>query len=139
MSASERNLRHLTHLIQAYDIPLRPLPLPENCARGWYGTPFSLPEPVTDPDTMTTACKQAGLPVRALYADWLSAPLLQEPGLIERYWPHMHGRWIPPTARNFPNYQRFRAQTLLLKIPDIPAPAYIEQVAAALTIISQFL
>jgi dTDP-4-amino-4,6-dideoxygalactose transaminase len=139
MSASEANLAHLTCLIQASGIPLRPVPLPEDSVRGWYGAPFTLPEPAADPDALTAACKQAGLPVRALYTDWLSTPLLQEPALTERYWPHTRGRWTPPDARNFPNYQRFRAQTLLLKIPDIPAPGYIEQVAAALTITTQFL
>lgn len=139
MSSSERNLGHLTHLLQAHDVPLRPLPLPEDSVRGWYGAPFTLPEPVTDPDSLTSACKQARLPVRALYTDWLSTPLLQEPALIERYWPPMRGRWNPPDTRDFPNYQRFRAQTLLLKIPDVPAPGYIEQVAAALTIITRSL
>lgn len=139
MSASERNLAHLTCLIQASGIPLRPVTLPENCVRGWYGAPFTLPEPAADPDALTAACKQAGLPVRVLYTDWLSTPLLQEPALIERYWPHMRGRWTPPDARDFPNYQRFRAQTLVLKIPDVAAPGYIEQVAAALTITTQFL
>ena len=139
MIASQANLDHLAGLIADSDVPLRPLPLPEQSARGWYGAPFTLPGPVTDPAALTAACKQAGIPARALYADWLTTPLLQDPALIERYWPHMRGRWTPPDARDFPNYQRFRAQTLLLKIPDIPAPGYMEQVAAALATITHFL
>lgn len=137
MQASEINLAHLTHLIDTQDLPLRPIPLAENSKRGWYGTPFTLLEPAPDPNALTAACKQIGLPVRALYTDWLSTPLLQQPALIERYWPHMRGRWHPPNPNDFPNYQQFRKQTLVLKIPDIPAPGYIEQVAAALTITRQ--
>lgn len=137
MQASETNLAHLMHLIGNRDLPLRPVALPTDSKRGWYGTPFTLLEPVTDMGSLTSACKQIGLPVRALYTDWLSTPLLQEPALIERYWPHMRCRWNPPNPNDFPNYQQFRKQTLVLKIPDIPAPAYIEQVATALTITRQ--
>lgn len=134
MTASDTNLAHLVHLIDTQDLPLRPVPLPEDSKRGWYGTPFTLLEPVADMGALTAACKQIGLPIRALYPDWLSTPLLQQPALIERYWPHIRGRWRPPRTEDFPNYQQFRKQTLVLKIPDIPAPGYIEQVAAALTI-----
>lgn len=134
MTASETNLAHLVHLIDTQDLPLRPVPLPADSKRGWYGTPFTLREPVTDMGAFTAACRQVGLPIRALYHDWLSTPLLQQPALIERYWPHMRGRWRPPKTEDFPNYQQFRKQALVLKIPEIPAPGYIEQVAAALTI-----
>ncbi|MGP4029677.1 DegT/DnrJ/EryC1/StrS family aminotransferase [Actinomadura sp. 3N407] len=137
MRACEDNLAHLTHLIRTIDLPLQPVPAPEGSLRGWYGAPFTLLEPVTAPAALAAACKQANLPVRALYPDWMSAPLLQQPALTERYWPHMRGRWNPPDVRDFPNYQNFRKQTLLLKIPDTPAPGYVEQVAAALTITRQ--
>ncbi|TDE32143.1 DegT/DnrJ/EryC1/StrS family aminotransferase [Actinomadura sp. 6K520] len=137
MKASQENLAHLTDLISAHDLPLQPVPLPDGSVRGWYGMPFTLLEPVTAPDDLAVACKRAGLPVRPLYRDWMSTPLLQQPALIDRYWPHMRARWNPPDARDFPNYQHFRNQTLVLKIPDVAAPRYIEQVAAALTITSK--
>lgn len=132
MKDSETNLAHLTQLINDTDLPLTPIPVPADSVRGWYGTPFTVSTPVTDPAALLAACKTAGLPVRALYPDWLTTPLLTEPALIERYWPHMRGRWTRPDVHNFPRYQRFRNQTIILKIPDLPDPAYMEQVAAAL-------
>src|SRR5260370_14793673 len=56
MSSSERNLAHLTCLIQARGIPLRPVMLPEDSVRGWYGAPFTLPDPAADPGPLTAAC-----------------------------------------------------------------------------------
>jgi hypothetical protein len=44
----------------------------------------------------------------------------------------MRGRWTIPDPRNFPLYQRFREQVVIIKIPDVPAPGYITQVAAVL-------
>jgi dTDP-4-amino-4,6-dideoxygalactose transaminase len=132
MKDSEHNLVHLTQLIQDAGLPVVPLPVPADAVRGWYGTPFTVLEPVPDPAALFTRCKSAGLPLRALYTDWLTTPLLQKPELVERYWPHMRGRWIRPDIRDFSNYQRFRRQTIILKVPDLPAPEYMEQVAAAL-------
>ena len=131
MKNSEINLAHLTQLIADTGLPLIPAPVAAGTVRGWYGTPFTLLEPA-DPASLFAACKAAGLPVRALYPDWLTTPLLQEPALIERYWPHMRGRWTIPDPRNFPLYQRFREQVVIIKIPDVPAPGYITQVAAVL-------
>jgi dTDP-4-amino-4,6-dideoxygalactose transaminase len=132
MKNSEDNLTQLTQLIQDSGLPISPAPVAAGTVRGWYGTPLTVQEPVTDPASVFTACKSAGLPVRALYPDWLTAPLLQEPALIERYWPHMRGRWTRPVPAEFPHYQRFRRQTIVLKIPDVPAPGYITQLAAVL-------
>ncbi|MGH3391175.1 MAG: DegT/DnrJ/EryC1/StrS family aminotransferase [Actinomadura sp.] len=132
MKDSESNLTHLTQLIEDAGLPIMPTPVPASSVRGWYGTPFTVLEPVADPVSLFTQCKAAGLPVRALYTDWLTTPLFQEPALVERFWPHMRGRWTRPDARSFPNYQRFRNQTVVLKVPDLPAPDYMEQVAAVL-------
>ncbi|SDI48333.1 dTDP-4-amino-4,6-dideoxygalactose transaminase [Sinosporangium album] len=132
MRNSETNLAHLTQLITEADLPLAPVPVSDDTVRGWYGTPFTVQIRVSDPASFFAACKAAGLPVRALYADWLTSPLMTEPRLIERYWPHMRGRWMPPGKHDFPNYQRFRRQTILLKVPDVPSPDYMEQVAATL-------
>jgi dTDP-4-amino-4,6-dideoxygalactose transaminase len=132
MRDSESNLAHLAQLLEDTDLPVVPMPVPDGAVRGWYGTPFTVLEPVADPASLFAQLKAAGLPVRALYADWLTTPLLQEPALVERYWPHMRGRWVCPDVRDFPNYQRFRRQTVVLKIPDLPALDYMEQVAAAL-------
>jgi hypothetical protein len=133
MSRSEDNLTHLTGLIADSDLPIAPITVPSGSRRGWYGAPFTILRPVADPAALLAACRAAGIPVRPVYPDWLSTPLLRRPDLVHRYWPHLRGRrWAPAQAQEFPNYQRFRAQTLILKIPDVPAPAYLEQVAAAL-------
>ncbi|WP_160150649.1 DegT/DnrJ/EryC1/StrS family aminotransferase [Nonomuraea solani] len=132
MSDSATNLTLLTQLIDAMGLPLAPMAVPDGSVRGWYGTPFTMLQPVLDPDALNAACTAARLPVRALYPDWLTTPLLQQPAVIERYWPHMRGRWTPPDVRDFPRYQRFRQQTLILKIPDLPVPDYMHQLAAVL-------
>ncbi len=132
MKNSEDNHAHLTQLIADAGLPLAPAHVAAGTIRGWYGTPFTLLQPAAGPTALFTACKAAGLPVRALYPDWLTTPLLQVPALIERYWPHMRGRWAIPDPRDFPRYQRFREQTIILKIPDVPAPGYITQVAEVL-------
>ncbi len=133
MKDSETNLAHLTQLIQDAYLPLMPIAVPGDSVRGWYGTPFTVLKPVSDPAALFAACTAAGLPVRALYPDWLTTPLLTEPVLVERYWPHMRSRWTRPDVRDFPRYQRFRNQTIVIKVPDLPAPDYMEQIAAALT------
>ncbi len=129
---SETNLAHLIQLIKDAGLPVTPIAVPGDSVRGWYGTPFTVLKPVADPAALFAACKAAGLPVRALYPDWLTTPLLTEPALVERYWPHMRRRWTRPDVRGFPRYQRFRNQTIVIKVPDLPAPGYMEQVAAAL-------
>ncbi|WP_055752545.1 DegT/DnrJ/EryC1/StrS family aminotransferase [Frankia sp. AvcI1] len=134
MATCAANLSYLTQLIEDRDLPLQPVSAPEDSVRGWYGAPFTLLTPITDPAALLSACKNVGVPVRALYPDWLSTPLLQRPDLIAAYWPHLRGRWTPPHPADFPRYQQFRNQTLVLKIPDVPAPAYLEQVAAALAV-----
>ncbi len=137
MKAAEANLAHLVDTLEEQDLPMRPVVLPDRSARGWYGAAFTVLKPVHDPAGLFTACKARGIPVRALYPDWLSVPLLQQPALLEKYWPCLRGRWTPPRAEAYPVYQRFRRQTLILKIPDAPAPDYIDQVAEALKIIRQ--
>ncbi|MYW02316.1 DegT/DnrJ/EryC1/StrS family aminotransferase [Streptomyces sp. SID3343] len=132
MRDSDRNLAHLTRLVENAGLPIAPVPIPADAVRGWYGTPFTLTTPVNDPAALHTRLQQARLPIRALYPDWLTTPLLSEAVLVERHWPHMRGRWTSPRPQDFPNYRRFRRQTVVLKIPDLPAPDYIEQVAAVL-------
>ncbi|TQF03175.1 hypothetical protein E6W39_14135 [Kitasatospora acidiphila] len=75
---------------------------------------------------------QARVPIRPLYEDWVNAPLLQHPDLAARYWPHLaHTAYTPPTRQMLANYYRARRQMLVLKIPHVPAPDYMEQVASA--------
>lgn len=137
MKAAEANLAHLIDAIEEDGLPLRPVAVPDGSVRGWYGAAFTVMKPLTAPAGLFTTCKQRGIPVRALYPDWLSVPLLQQPALLEQYWPHLIGRWTPPNTDAFPLYRQFRRQTLILKIPDIPAHDYINQVAGALRITRQ--
>lgn len=132
MRAAEHNLAHLTARLAATDTPLTLVPTPPGSVRGWYGTPFAVRQPVRDPAALAWRCADAGLPIRNLYPDWTATGLLQDPDRVRRFWPHMGGRWQPPARGQFPRYERFRAQTIVLKIPEVAAPRYIEQVAAAL-------
>lgn len=139
MRAAEQNLAHLTALLAAADTPLASVPTPAGSVRGWYGTPFTVVQRVDYPAALARRCADAGLPIRTLYPDWTSTGLLQDPDRIAHFWPHTGGRWQPPMPGQFPNYERFCAQTLVLKIPEVPAPQYIEQVAASLTAVMHHL
>lgn len=132
MKNCEANLAHLARLITDAALPLAPVQLEPGTVRGWYGTPFTVLEPVTDPAALLTTLKVAGLPARALYPDWLASPLLRDLALAARYWPHARASRPAPDPRDFPRYQRFRRQTIILKIPDVPAPTYITQLAEVL-------
>ncbi|MGR7000738.1 DegT/DnrJ/EryC1/StrS family aminotransferase [Yinghuangia aomiensis] len=132
MRVAEDNLAHLTGLLAAADTPLVPTPIPAQSVRGWYGTCFTVLRPVPSPGALVARCTDAGIPVRALYLDWLTTGLLQDPERIRHFWPHTGGRWQPPSAGELPRYEQFCAQTLVLKVPEVPAAAYLDQVAAAL-------
>ncbi|MEV7118266.1 hypothetical protein [Kitasatospora griseola] len=105
----------------------------ELSARGWYGTPLTIGVRVPDPAELGRRFKAAGVPVRSLYEDWTQAPLFQHPELAARFWPHLaHSPYRPPTQDELPNYYRALRQTVVLKVPQIPATDYMEQIAEAL-------
>lgn len=86
-----------------------------------------------DPAELGRRFKAAGVPVRSLYEDWTQAPLFQHPELAARFWPHLaHSPYRPPTQDELPNYYRALRQTVVLKVPQIPATDYMEQIAEAL-------
>jgi hypothetical protein len=65
-----------------------------------------------------------------MYEDWAQTPLLQHPELAARYWPHLaHTPYTPPSQETLPNFYRAHRQMLIVKIPHIAAPDYMEQVA----------
>jgi hypothetical protein len=102
--------------------------------RGWYGTPLIVTEPVADPEQLYAACQAEHVPIRRLYDDWLSTPLLRNPTLLHGLFPHLrHSPWTPPDPTAFPTTPGPRRQTLLIKVPDVPAADYMDQVGAALT------
>ncbi|RSM59703.1 hypothetical protein DMB66_26950 [Actinoplanes sp. ATCC 53533] len=132
--AAESNLAELTTALAATGAPIGAPVLAPGSVRGWYGTPLIISEPVTDPDTLYDALTAARLPVRRLYDDWLTSPLLADPALLRSAFPHLrHTPWTAPDPHAFPGYQQARRQTVLVKIPDVPAADYMHQVAAALT------
>jgi len=133
MAASEANLTALLEVLNAHDAPVTTPPLADGSVRGWYGTPLLITRPVADPGATFAACTAAGAPVRQLYDDWLSSPLLQDPTLMADAFPHVRNTpWRPPDPDQFPNYQAARRHTLLLKVPDVPAKDYMHQVGDAL-------
>ncbi|MEU7894223.1 DegT/DnrJ/EryC1/StrS family aminotransferase [Nonomuraea sp. NPDC049152] len=132
MAAAEENLSTLLQLIVGQDLPVTAPALEPGSVRGWYGTPLIVTEPVADPEALHAACSARGVPVRPPYPDWLTTPLLQQPNLLARYWPHLRGQYRPPRREDFPNYYEARRQMLVIKVPDVPADDYMEQVGAAL-------
>jgi dTDP-4-amino-4,6-dideoxygalactose transaminase len=134
MAAAETNLAYLTGILHDTGAPIRTPPIGAGSVRGWYGTPLIVTQPVADPDALHAACQAARLPVRRLYDDWLSSPLLRSPALLRGVFPHLRNTpWTPPDPDAFPNYRQARRQTLLIKVPDLPAADYMTQVAAALS------
>ena len=135
-AASETNLAHLLQTLRTHAVPATVPPMADGSKRGWYATPLIITEPVADPAALFDACRAAGVPVRPLYDDWLSSPLLQQPALLHEAFPHVrHTGWRPPDPHALPNYLTARRQTLLLKVPDIPAADYMHQVGHALAAI----
>jgi len=133
MAASDANLTSLREVLHAHAAPVAPPPLADGSVRGWYGTPMIVTQPVGDPAALFAACTAAALPVRRVYDDWLSSPLLQTPALLRDRFPHLrHAKWTTPDPQALPNYLTARRQTLLLKIPDIPAADYMHEVGNTL-------
>lgn len=134
MRASEQNLAVLRHLLDERDVPIAWPTVDERSVRGWYGTPMTITTPLSDPADLHTRLKTVGVPVRSLYEDWTQTPLLQQPDLAARYWPHLtHSPYRAPTPDTLPNYGKAKRQMLVLKVPQIIAPDYMEQVANAFT------
>lgn len=133
MLAAEQNLATLRKALEEYDVPIAWPAIGELSVRGWYGTPLTISVRVPDPEELSKRCKAAGVPVRSLYEDWTQAPLFQRPDLATRYWPHLaRSPYRPPTRDELPNYYKAMRQMILLKVPQIPASDYMEQVAEAL-------
>lgn len=124
----------LRHLLDEREVPIAWPTVDERSVRGWYGTPMTITTPVPDPTALHAKLTAAGVPVRSLYEDWTQTPLLQQPDLAARYWPHVtHSPYRPPTRDTLPNYGKAMRQMLVLKVPQIIAPDYMEQVAKAFT------
>ncbi|MFG2916402.1 DegT/DnrJ/EryC1/StrS family aminotransferase [Kitasatospora sp. NPDC048298] len=133
MLAAEQNLATLRKALEEYDVPVAWPAIGELSVRGWYGTPLTISVRVPDPAELSRRCKAAGVPVRSLYEDWTQAPLFQRPDLAARFWPHLaHSPYRPPTMDELPNFHKAMRQMIVLKVPQIPAPDYMEQVAEAL-------
>lgn len=134
MRVAEQNLAVFRELLNERDAPVAWPTLDERSIRGWYGTPLTISTPVSDPVALHNRLKAVGVPVRSLYEDWTQTPLLQQPDLAARYWPHLtHSPYRPPTREALPNYNKAMQQMLVLKVPQIIAPDYMEQVAKAFT------
>ncbi|WP_329080133.1 DegT/DnrJ/EryC1/StrS family aminotransferase [Streptosporangium sp. NBC_01469] len=132
MAASEENLTTLLQIIDGHSLPVTVPTVGSGSVRGWYGTPLTITRTVTDPEALRTTCMAEGIPLRLPYLDWLTTPLLQQPDLLRRFWPHLRGQYRPPQPEKFANYYQARRQMLVLKIPDVPAADYMGQVGAAL-------
>ncbi|MFG2841678.1 DegT/DnrJ/EryC1/StrS family aminotransferase [Kitasatospora sp. NPDC048296] len=133
MLAAEQNLATLRKALEEYDVPVAWPAIGELSVRGWYGTPLTISARVPDPAELSKRFKAAGVPVRSLYEDWTQAPLLQRPDLAAHFWPHVaRSPYRPPTREELPNYHKAMRQMIVLKVPQILAPDYMEQVAEAL-------
>ncbi|MFJ2862696.1 DegT/DnrJ/EryC1/StrS family aminotransferase [Kitasatospora sp. NPDC087314] len=141
MLAAEQNLATLREALQEYDAPVAWPEIGELSVRGWYGTPLTISVRVPDPKALHEKCRAAGIPVRSQYEDWTQTPLLQRLDLAARYWPYLaDSPYQPPTRDALPNYYKALRQMIVMKVPQIPAPDYMEQVAEALaTVLSRTL
>lgn len=133
MAAAETNLAHLQTVLRHHRAPLTIPALGEGTVRGWYGTPLIVTEPVPDPEALMDAALAASIPLRRPYTDWLRTPLFHDLKQLQQRWPHLRiSPYTPPDPEAFPHYDQARRQTLLLKIPALPAPDYMGQVGAGL-------
>lgn len=133
MLAAEQNLTVLRKALEEFDAPVVWPSIGELSVRGWYGTPLMISVRVPNPRALNERCKAAGIPIRSLYEDWTQTPLLQRPDLAARYWPHLaSSHYRPPTKDSLPNYYKALRQMIVMKVPQVPAADYMEQVAQAL-------
>lgn len=133
MLAAEQNLLALREALEEYDAPIAWPEIGELSVRGWYGTPLTIGVRVPDPAELSKRFKAAGIPVRSLYEDWTQAPLFQRPDLAARFWPHLaRSPYQPPTRDELPNFHKAMRQMIVLKVPQILAPDYMEQVGETL-------
>jgi dTDP-4-amino-4,6-dideoxygalactose transaminase len=107
MAAAETNLARLTEILHN-GAPVRTPPIGDGSVRGWYGTPLIVTESVADPDMLYAACQAEHVPVRRLYDDWLSSPLLRNPARCCRACFRTSGiaRGHHPTPTAFPTTPR---------------------------------
>jgi len=133
MLTAEQNLATLRAALEEYDAPVTWPAIGELSVRGWYGTPLTISARVPDPRELHDQFKAVGVPVRSLYEDWTQAPLIRSPELAAQYWPHLaRSPYRPPTGEELPNYNKALRQMIVMKVPQVPAPDYMEQVAQAL-------
>lgn len=131
---AEVNLAALTRALDGDAAPAVLPPLAEGSRRGWYGAPLTITEPVSDPTGLMQKAVACGIPVRPLYEDWVRAPLFQQPHLLQRMWPHVRlTPYTPPDPDSLPNYYLARRQTLVIKVPTVPAADYMHDVARVLS------
>ncbi|MGH3923468.1 MAG: DegT/DnrJ/EryC1/StrS family aminotransferase, partial [Pseudonocardiaceae bacterium] len=130
---AEANWRTLHEIITCSKLPIQFPRIAPGSVRGWYGTPLVVTDTIQDPAALFAKCTARGIPLRALYPDWLASPLLQRPDLLARFWPNITSTaYRPPDPESLTAYQQLRRQMLIVKIPDLPAPDYMEQVGNAL-------
>lgn len=131
---ADANWQTFRDVVTRADLPILFPSIAPRSKRGWYGTPLLVTDTVRDPDALFTDCTTRGIPLRKPYPDWLATPLLTQRDLLVRFWPHVTSTdYRPPDPDSLPGYQRLRRQMLVVKIPDVPATAYMEQVGHALT------
>jgi dTDP-4-amino-4,6-dideoxygalactose transaminase len=131
-AASARNLAVLLDEINAADLPIRVPEPADDSVRGWYGVPLYFADEADSPRARHDALIAEGVPLRALYEDWTTSPVLADRTVAARFWPSARG-YQPPCPDSLPNYQQARRRLVVLKIPDTPAESYMLDVAVALT------
>ncbi|MDG4834872.1 DegT/DnrJ/EryC1/StrS family aminotransferase [Solwaraspora sp. WMMD1047] len=132
-AAAETNLAVLRQVLARLGAPVAVSGLGSGSTRGWYRVPLTVAHPVADPAALFAACRTERIPVRPHYPDWLRSPLLHDRALLLDFWPHLrHSPYNPPDPDAFPNYHLARRQTLLIKVPTVSAPEYMEQVGNGL-------
>ncbi|GIG63170.1 hypothetical protein Lfu02_75420 [Longispora fulva] len=131
MADSENNLAVLLEALAGHGAPVTAPVLAEGTVRGWYGTPLWCQPKVTDHLELRRVLKNEGVPLRDLYEDWLTSPVLHNEDLFRAFFPAATG-YRPPDPAEFPHYYAARRQMLVLKIPSVPADDYMVQVADAI-------
>ncbi|MEU9168532.1 DegT/DnrJ/EryC1/StrS family aminotransferase [Streptomyces sp. NPDC048420] len=130
---AETNLAVLTSTLADRKAPITAPELADGTRRGWYGTPLTVTEPLSEPQALRAAAASAGIPLRPMYDDWVKAPLFQQPDLLRQLWPHVRlSPYAPPEPDALPHYYRARRQTLVIKVPMVAAADYMHAVGRTL-------
>lgn len=135
-AARQANLDRIMARLKRYRFIQWPR-IQKGCVRGWYGAPatFDAKRAPISRDTFVAACRAEGVPIGGEgYTDYTQLPLFQDMSVYSQMFVPRHANGVefkPVKPSEFPNYAALRKTMLLIQIPAIESPLWMDQFADA--------